>query len=92
MEVIMKSEPRHHSDQQPQGEKHWWLSFRGLIAFVLIIAIGYYLITEHRAHLFNILPLLILLACPLMHVFMHGKHGSDHNHHSERDNNDSSKK
>lgn len=87
----MKSEPKHHSDQQPQGEKHWWLSFRGLIAFILIIAIGYYLITEHRAHLFNILPLLLLLACPFMHG-KHGKHGSDDNHHNERDKNDSSKK
>ena len=41
----------------------------------LLIA-GFFLQTEHRAHLFGILPfLLILLACPLLHLFMHGGHG-----------------
>ncbi len=39
---------------------------------------GFYLITEHTAHLFGVLPLLLLLACPLLHVFMHGGHGSEH--------------
>lgn len=35
-----------------------------------------YLITEHRPHLFGWLPYLILLACPLMHLFMHHSHGN----------------
>ena len=40
------------------------------------LAIGaFYLITEHTAHLFGVLPWLFLLACPLMHLFMHGGHG-----------------
>jgi len=33
---------------------------------------------EHRMHLSGLLgwlPYLILLACPLMHLFMHGGHG-----------------
>ena len=49
-----------------------------LIGFMLIA--GYFLLTEHRAHLAGVvsyLPFLLLLACPLMHVFMHGSHG-DH--------------
>lgn len=92
----MKSGQENHSEQQQHPEeKHWWLSFRGLIAFIFIIAIGYYLITEHRAHLFNILPLLLLLACPLMHIFMHGKHGMHgghhHDHHKRVDNDPSEK-
>ena len=33
-----------------------------------------YLITEHRPHLFGWLPYLIILACPLMHFFMHRRH------------------
>ncbi len=38
-------------------------------------AVGaYYLLTEHRAHLIDYLPFVLLLACPLMHLF-HG-HGS----------------
>lgn len=44
-----------------------------LIGFAIVAA--FYLWTEHRAHLFTVLPLLLLLACPLMHVFMHGGHG-----------------
>lgn len=47
-----------------------------------IAIIVYYLLTEHRAHVFAFLPYLIILACPLMHLFMHGGHGG-HHHHSE---------
>lgn len=43
------------------------------------LAIGaFYLITEHTAHLFGVLPYLLLLACPLGHLFMHGGHGGRH--------------
>lgn len=45
-----------------------------LIGFLLVS--GFYLFTEHRAHVFGILPYLIFLACPLMHLFMH--HGHSH--------------
>jgi hypothetical protein len=40
----------------------------------LLIA-GYYLLTEHRAHLWTVLPFLFILACPLMHLFHHHGHG-----------------
>lgn len=43
-----------------------------LIGFLLVI--GYFLLTEHRAHIIPFLPWLLLAACPLMHVFMHGGH------------------
>ena len=48
-----------------------------LIGFVVIA--GYFLFMEHRAHLSGLayyLPFLLLLACPLMHIFMHGGHGN----------------
>ena len=32
--------------------------------------------TEHRAHVLGVLIYLPLLACPLMHFFMHGSHGA----------------
>ena len=50
------------------------------LGFALIAA--YFLWTEHRAHLFGALPYLLLLACPLLHVF-HGHSGS-HGHGGER--------
>ena len=43
------------------------------IAFAAIAAV--FLLSEHRAHVLGALPFLFLLACPLMHVFMHGGHG-----------------
>ena len=43
------------------------------IAFLALAA--FLLFTEHRAHLLGFLPWLILLACPLMHLLMHGGHG-----------------
>jgi hypothetical protein len=57
---------------------------RGRLVLVAFLAIaGFFLLTEHRAHLFGILPYLLLLACPLMHLFMHRGNGRGHaDHHS----------
>nr|WP_287849053.1 DUF2933 domain-containing protein [Halomonas sp.] len=44
---------------------------------------GYLLVTGHRLHFYQALPLL-LLACPLMHLFMHRHHGGQ----QDRDNDD----
>jgi hypothetical protein len=55
-----------------------------LIVFLSVA--GFFLLTEHRAHVLGYLPFLIFLLCPLMHIFMHkghGKHGNsdgDHKH------------
>jgi ABC-type nickel/cobalt efflux system permease component RcnA len=53
------------------------LGFLGIAAFLLW--------TEHRAHLLGVLPYLLLLACPLMHL-LHGghRHGHDHPHSDSR--------
>lgn len=44
---------------------------------IALLAIGgFFLLTEHSAHLYGVLPFLLLLACPLMHLFhRHGDHG-----------------
>lgn len=60
--------PRH--DPPPP----FWKSPAGLTLIVAVAVAGFYLVTEHRAHLYWMLPYLILLACPLMHFFMHGSH------------------
>ncbi len=56
------------------AHRNFWSSSSGMIALCMIAVIGYFLLMEHRDHLFQALPYLILLACPLMHVFMHGSH------------------
>lgn len=64
----------------------FWTSPPGWAALGLIGAASYFLLLEHRTHLFAALPYLILLACPLMHIFMHRHHGHSHrDHHEERD-------
>jgi hypothetical protein len=58
-----------------------------LVMWIFLGFIAYFLITEHWAHIVPFLPWLILLACPLLHVFMHGGHGhgthDGHSHHKE---------
>lgn len=51
----------------------------GLVLIGFLIIAGARLFTEHRAHVLGLLVWLPLLACPLMHLFMHrGGHGHRH--------------
>lgn len=59
----------------------FWGSRYAVGLLVLGAIAGYFLLTEHRAHFFGALPFLLLLACPLMHVFMHHGHGTHDHHH-----------
>ena len=45
------------------------------VALIMLVVIGvFYLVREHSDHAVQALPYLILLLCPLMHLFGH-KHG-----------------
>jgi hypothetical protein len=77
----MASFPQQHS-HDGNTQKVLSKSRPVFIGFILIAA--YFLITEHRAHVVAFLPYLLLLACPLMHLFMHGGHGKHHHGHSQR--------
>ena len=48
-----------------------WL---GVCVFLAIAA--FFLWEEHRAHILGALPYLLLLACPIIHLFMHRSHGT----------------
>lgn len=66
----------------------WWRQPFGLVLIGFLAIAGFFLVTEHAAHLFGALPWLLLLACPLMHVFMHHGHGGhggsdSHGHRTE---------
>lgn len=53
-----------------------WRSKGGIVLLGFLLVAGFYLVTEHTAHLLGALPFLLLAACPLMHLFMHhGQHG-----------------
>ena len=46
-----------------------------------MVAAYFSLNQEHLAHVVGVLPF-TSLACPLMHIFMHGGHG--HHHHQQK--------
>jgi len=61
---------------------------RNRLPFIVFLAIGgYFLWTEHQAHVIEYLPFALLFACVGMHFFMHGSHGghSRHSVHDERE-------
>jgi hypothetical protein len=59
----------------------FWPS-RGGVALLIVAAVsGLLLFTEHRAHVLGLLPFAFVLACPLMHLFMH--HGHHHGGHRQ---------
>lgn len=69
----------HHEPEPTKSEsffrRHRWLSI------VAILILLYFLLIEHREHVWPYLPFIFLLACPLMHMFMH--HGGGHAHRKE---------
>lgn len=67
--------PAEHA--KPANSRAKWIFF-GFAAIA-----GFLLLAEHRAHFFGALPYLLLLACPLMHLFHHGGHGGHRNHGGE---------
>jgi peptidoglycan/LPS O-acetylase OafA/YrhL len=65
-----------HLGHQEQGREGMSKKSKaGLVLIGFLIIAGALLFTEHRAHVLGLLIWLPLLACPLMHVFMHGGHG-----------------
>ncbi len=45
---------------------------------------AFFLVAEHRAHLIEYLPFLLLLACPLLHLFHH-RGGHDGHRHEQKE-------
>jgi hypothetical protein len=54
------------------------LSWPQATLIVFLGVAGFFLWTEHKAHLLGALPFLVFLLCPLMHIFMHKGHGGHH--------------
>lgn len=64
---------------RPQSKGSFWRSRSGLVLVGFLAIAAFYLLTEHTAHLFGVLPYVLILACPLMHLLHggHGGHGGD---------------
>ena len=76
----------HDTLQHESAPRNFWGTRYAVGLLVLGAIAAYFLLSEHRAHFLGALPLLLLLACPLMHVFMHHGHGEQaggHAHHHD---------
>lgn len=61
------------------SRRSWFWSRTGLAVTLVVAVAAYFLLRSHTDHILANAPLLLLLVCPLMHVFMHGgRHGHRH--------------
>ncbi len=65
---------RHDYARSPGPQEGFLTSWAGMVLVAFLIIVGYLLMTEHRAHALGALLWLAILACPVMHLFMHGGH------------------
>ncbi len=72
------------ANEQYDPQPSFWKSPAGWAFLVAAAVGGFYLFTEHQAHLFGFLPYLVLAACPLMHLFMHHGHHHGSHHHDQQ--------
>ena len=76
-----------NTGQRSEVGSPWWQSRTNIILCAFLAIAAFFLITEHTAHFFGLLPYALLLLCPLLHLFMHGGHGGhgnqgDHSQHT----------
>ncbi len=66
---------------EPDSSQKGWLRSRSGVVFLGFLAIAaFFLWEEHKAHLLGALPYVLLLLCPLLHLFHGGHGGQDGNH------------
>lgn len=68
------------TEHHPQASS-WFRSRTGIVLLVFLAIAAFFLITEHTAHVLGALPFLLVLLCPLLHLFLHGRHGGGHGSH-----------
>ena len=67
-----------HSQHATTSGPPFWRSRAGIVLIMLGVIGLFYVVREHYGHLSQALPYLILLLCPLMHLF--GHHHGGHSH------------
>jgi len=69
--------------EPPPQPGPWFRSRSGLVLLAFLAIAGFFVVTEHTAHVLGVLPWLLVLACPLLHFFHRG-HGGGHGGHGGR--------
>ena len=73
-----------HRHENGSGRPPFLTSPAGIALAMVGVIIAFFVLREHWQHVVGNLPYLLLLACPLMHLFGHG-HGG-HGRHAAPDN------
>ncbi len=76
-----------HHDGGSSSQGSFWTSRSFVVWLAFLLIGGFLLVSEHRAHILGAALWLLILACPLLHIFGHGGHGS-HGGHRRHDRND----
>jgi hypothetical protein len=77
----------HDSHSMQTGEQKappFWRSTPGVVIIMLAVIAAFYQLREHWTHVLGSWPYLLLLLCPLMHVFGHGHGGHGSHSHGDR--------
>ncbi|MCO5081357.1 MAG: DUF2933 domain-containing protein [Rhizobiaceae bacterium] len=71
-------------DTRPGGDERsgFWRSKASLVAMGFLLIGASVLLFEHRLHVLGYLPFALLLACPLLHLFLHRGHAHGGHHRS----------
>jgi len=56
------------------NNSHWLISRKTAIICLVVAGLVALAVAGHGGHILQAVPYLLLLACPLMHIFMHGHH------------------
>ena len=70
--------PSSRDSARPPGPN--WSRINQCVLWLGLAAAVAWMFFRHNEHLGPLLPFLILLACPLMHLFGHGGHGGHGSH------------
>ncbi|MBL6751661.1 MAG: DUF2933 domain-containing protein [Nevskia sp.] len=76
---------QNNSQQGPHPRSRWSNHIVNWMIAGLVLVAAYFVIGEHWVHVAPFLPFLLLLSCPVMHLFMHHHHGHGGHHHESDD-------
>lgn len=64
----------------------WLKSPTGIVAVVSLVTVGYFLFKEHKAHVSEAMPYILLGLFIIFHFFMHSMHGhGGHDHTNDKE-------
>jgi hypothetical protein len=78
-EEIMMNAREPSTIRNPEA-RHWVVQPWVVACIMLALIVLFFVLREHWDHVAGKWPYLLLLACPFMHLFMHGGHGHAGHH------------